>query len=168
MKRMSRSEMETRYFDDDYIGDYPLNTVLDEVTSDNVDTPHVERRVDDWEERLNGLYQLIGELLPDGWKSREGLPVTMHEKMMQAFDVPAREIPTLELHSETGTIVKLAPEALWIVGNNGRVEMKSNGHWYRITDRSQIFKPPKWESVRSDRRREKHALTREWLAEVLR
>ena len=110
MKRTSRSEKEERRFDDDYIGDCPLNTVLDEVASDNVNRQHVDRRVDDWEERLNGLYRLIRELLPDGWKSREGVTVTMHEKMMQAFDVPAREIPTLELHSRIGTIVKLAPK----------------------------------------------------------
>ena len=35
-----------------------MNTVLDEVTSD---TKHVQRRVEDWEARLNGPCTTIGE-----------------------------------------------------------------------------------------------------------
>lgn len=38
-----------------------MKTVLEEVTSDAVDAEHVRRRVEDWEERLNGLYAMIGE-----------------------------------------------------------------------------------------------------------
>ena len=37
-----------------------MSTVLDEVTSESIDAQHVRRRVDDWEERLNGLYSMIG------------------------------------------------------------------------------------------------------------
>ena len=43
-----------------------MNTVLDEVTSETVDSKHVRRRVQDWEARLNGLFATIGSWLPDG------------------------------------------------------------------------------------------------------
>lgn len=47
-----------------------MGTVLDDVTSDTVDAAHIRRRVDDWEERVKGLFAAIGEWLPDGWESR--------------------------------------------------------------------------------------------------
>ena len=49
-----------------------MNTVLDEVTGDAIDAKHVERHVKNWEERLNGLYAMIGDWLPDGWKACRG------------------------------------------------------------------------------------------------
>ena len=70
-----------------------MKTVLEGVTSDAVDAEHVRRRVEDWEERLNGLYAMIGEWLPDGWEARRGVPVVMHAKMMQAFGVEAKRLP---------------------------------------------------------------------------
>ena len=59
-----------------------MSTVLDEVTSEAIDATHIRRRVDDWEERLNGLYATIGDWLPDGWVARRGAPVLMHEKLI--------------------------------------------------------------------------------------
>ena len=101
-----------------------MNTVLDEVTSDAIDAKHVERRVEDWEARLNGLYGTIGQWLPDDWEARRGAPVRMHEKMMREFGVAARQMPTLELHGRTGEVVRLKPDVLWIIGNNGRIDGK--------------------------------------------
>ena len=69
-----------------------MGTVLDDVTSETVDAAHIRRRVDDWEERLNGLYALIGDWLPDGWEARGGAPVVMHERLMRKFDVAAKRI----------------------------------------------------------------------------
>ena len=70
-----------------------MKTVLEGVTSDAVDAEHVRRRVEDWEERLNGLYAMIGEWLPDGWEARRGVPVVMDAKMMQRFGVEAKQLP---------------------------------------------------------------------------
>lgn len=38
-----------------------MKTVLEEVTSDAIDAEHIRRRVEDREERLSGLYAMIGE-----------------------------------------------------------------------------------------------------------
>ena len=75
-----------------------MGTVLDDVTSETVDATHIRRRVDDWEERLNGLYTMIGGWLPEGWESRRGAAVVMHEPLMRKFGVAAKRMPTLELH----------------------------------------------------------------------
>ena len=51
----------------------------------------------------------------------------MHEKLMRKFGVAAKRMPTLELHGRAGQVVKLEPHALWIIGNNGRIDMKREG-----------------------------------------
>ena len=55
-----------------------MGTVLEDVTSETIGAQHIRRRVDDWEERLNGLFAAIGVWLPDGWEARGGAPVLMH------------------------------------------------------------------------------------------
>ena len=145
-----------------------MKTVLEEVTSETIDAQHVRRRVDDWEERLNGLYAMIGKWLPDGWEARRGAPALMHEKLMQKFGVAARRLPTLEVHSRAGQIVKLEPHALWIIGNNGRVDLKGGGHRYLIVDMADNFEVPDWQVSRADRRRDCESVTRDWLRRILR
>ena len=138
-----------------------MKTVLEEVTSDIVDAEHIRRRVDDWEVRLNGLYAMIGEWLPDGWEARRGVLVVMHEKMMQKFGVEAKRLPTLELHSRSGQLVKLVPDALWVIGANGRVDLKGDGGRYIIIDTADNFEEPRWEVSAADRRSEREAVSRE-------
>ena len=145
-----------------------MQTVLDEVTSTTIDARHVRRRVDDWEERLNGLYAAIGEWLPDGWEAREGAPVPMHEKMMRKFDVDPTQMPTLELHGRGGEIVELKPHALWIIGNNGRVDVKRDGRRYLIVDAAENFGDPDWQAAPDERRRDRESVTRDWLRRILR
>ena len=144
-----------------------MKTVLEEVTSDAIDAEHVRRRVDDWEARLNGLYTTIGEWLPDGWEARQGVPVLMHAKMMQVFGVEAKQLPTLELHSRIGRVLKLAPDALWIIGTNGRVDLKGDGGRYIIIDTADNFEEPRWEVCPAKRRSDREAVTRDWLRRVL-
>ena len=144
-----------------------MKTVLEEVTSDAVDAEHVRRRVEDWEARLNGLYAMIGEWLPDGWEAHRGVPVLMHEKMMQAFGVEVKRLPTLELHGRTGRVFRLTPRGLWIIGNNGRVDLKGDGNHYIIIDMADNFEEPNWEVSRDDRRSDREAVTREWLRRLL-
>ena len=144
-----------------------MKTVLEEVTSDAIDAEHVMRRVDDWEARLNGLYSMICGWLPEGWEARRGVPVVMHEKMMQKFGVEAKRLPTLELHSRGGQVVKLAPDALWVIGANGRVDLKGDIGRYIIIDTADNFEEPHWEVSPSDRRNEREPVTRDWLRWVL-
>lgn len=144
-----------------------MRTVLEEVTSDAIDVEHVRRRIEDWESRLNKLYAMIGEWLPDGWEARRGVSVVMHEKMMQKFGVEAKRLPTLELHGRAGRAFRLAPRGLWIIGNNGRVDLKGAGDRYIVIDMADNFEEPNWEVSRDDRRSDREALTREWLRRLL-
>ena len=144
-----------------------MKTVLEEVTSDAIDAEHVRRRVEDWEARLNGLYSEICGWLPDGWEVRRGAPVLMHEKMMQEFGVESTRMPTLEFHGGDEPAVKLIPRALWIIGNNGRVDLKRGGCHYLIIDTADNFEVPHWEVCRSDRRSDREPVTREWLRRIL-
>lgn len=144
-----------------------MKTVLEEVTSDAVDAEHVRRRVEDWEARLNGLYAMIGEWLPEGWEARRGVSVVMHEKMMKAFGVEAKRLPTLELHGVASRLFRLVPHSLWIIGNNGRIDMKGDGNRYIVIDMADNFEEPNWEVSRDDRRSDREAVTREWLRRLL-
>ena len=144
-----------------------MKTVLEEVTTDAIDAEHVRRRVDDSEARLSGLYAMIGEWLPDGWEARRGASVLMHEKMMQEFGVEATRLPTLELHDGEASAVKPIPRALWIIGNNGRVDLRCGGRQYLIIDTADNFEKPRWEVSRADRRSDREAVTRDWLRPVL-
>ncbi len=146
----------------------PMSTVLDEVTSETVDAAHIRRRVDDWEERLNGLYAAIGEWLPDGWEAHAGAPVLMHEKLMRKFGVAAKQMPTLELRRRDGNVVRLAPHALWIIGNNGRVDMKHQGRRYFIVDVAENFEEPDWQAAPAEHRCDRESVTRDWLRRFLR
>ena len=145
-----------------------MNTVLDEVTSQTIDAQHVRRRVDDWEERVNGLYIMIGDWLPHGWEASRGAPVLMHEKLMRKFGVAAKRMPTLELHGRAGQVVKLEPHALWIIGNNGRIDMKREGRRYLIVDAAENFEAPDWQVARDEHRCDREAVTRHWLRRILR
>lgn len=144
-----------------------MSTVLDEVTSETVDAVHIRRRVGDWEERLNGLYSMVCEWLPDGWEARQGTPVVMHEELMRRFGVAAKRLPTLELQDQAGHLARLEPHALWIIGENGRVDLKRDGPRYFLVDTAENFARPNWEAVRSKRRCEREAVTREWLRRIL-
>ena len=96
-----------------------MNTVLDEVTSETVDAAHFRRRVEDWEERLKGLLAMIGARVPEGWETRQGATVVMHEELMRKFGVEAKRMPILEIHGRSGHVTRLEPRALWVIGGNG-------------------------------------------------
>ena len=144
-----------------------MGTVLDDVTSETIDAAHIRRRVDDWEERLNGLYAVIGDWLPDGWEARQGAPVMMHEELMRKYGVAAKRIPTLELLGRAGGIVEVEPRGLWIIGGNGRADLKRDGHRYLIVDMADNFEQPNWQVSHAERQCDRETVTREWLGHIL-
>lgn len=145
-----------------------MSTVLDEVTSEGIDAAHIRRRVKDWEGRLNDLYAAFGDWLPDGWKARQGAPIMMHEELMRKYGVAAKRIPTLELLGRSGEIVKVEPRALWIIGANGRIDLRRDGHRYLIVDTAENFEQPDWQVAHAERRCDRETVTREWLRRILR
>lgn len=145
-----------------------MSTVLDEVTDNSLDAVHILRRVDDWEERLRSLYAQIGDWLPDGWTASEGSPIRMHEEMMREFGVPPRSLTTLELANRSGGAARLEPRALWIIGANGRVDLRHDGHHYLIIDAAENFVKPNWQVASIEHRLDRETISRDWLQHVLR
>ena len=144
-----------------------MSTVLDDVTDEKIDAEHIRRRVEDWDNRLHALYALLGDWLPEGWTARKGAPVRMHEELMREFGIAPKQVPTLELVNETGGVVKLEPRALWVIGCNGRVDLKRDGHHYLIVDLAENFDTEDWQVARADRRGERQPVTRDWFFSVL-
>lgn len=144
-----------------------MGNVLDEVTDDTIDASHVLRRVEDWETRVNALYATVQAWLPEGWTARDGAPVRMHEELMREFSVPARSIPTLLLDSDAGRSAVLEPRGLWIIGANGRVDMKIGDRHYLLVDVAGNFEAPQWQAASLERRIDRVALTESWFARAL-
>ena len=145
-----------------------MSTVLDDVTDETVDAAYVQRRVDDWAARVEGLYAELRGWLPDGWSASAGAPVRMHEEMMRRFDVAPREIPTLRLAGAADECAVLEPRGLWIVGANGRVDMRGGGRHYLLVDMADNFGKPVWQASSVERRRDRVALTEGWFRQALR
>ncbi len=143
-------------------------TVLQDVTSETVDAKHIQKRVDDWEERLKNLYEKISDWLPNGWQALNGNPVRMNETLMRKFGIEAKQIPTLTLLHQSGDSVKLEPRGLWIIGANGRLDLKHAGQHYFIVDFAKNFEQPDWHVVRAENRFEREKLSQEWLTQILR
>ena len=145
-----------------------MGTVLEDVTSDSIDARHIRRRVDDWEERLNGLFAAIGGWLPDGWKARQGAPVVMDEELMRRFGVAAKRMPTLELRDSAGHVARLVPRGLWIIGSNGRVDLKRDGRRYLMIDMAENFETPDWQAAPAEHRCARETVSEDWLKRILR
>ena len=144
-----------------------MGNVLDDVTDDNIDANHVLRRVEDWEARVKRLYATVSEWLPEGWTARAGVPVRMHEELMRRFDVDARQIPTLLLANGSGKSAVLEPRGLWIIGANGRVDMKCGPRHYLIVDVAANFEAPQWQAASVEQRLDRVALTESWFKQAL-
>ena len=48
-----------------------MATVLDDVTSETIDASDIQRRISNWEERLNELYKKINDWLPEDWQGQK-------------------------------------------------------------------------------------------------
>ena len=144
-----------------------MGTVLEDVTSETIGAEHIARRVEDWARRVTGFYATIGDWLPDGWQAREGRPMLMHEELMRKFGIGRKEIPTLMLIGRAGNSAKLEPRGLWIIGGNGRIDLKRDGRRYLIVDMASNFDAPDWQVAPAERRCDREAAAEDWLRRVL-
>jgi len=119
-------------------------TVLEELTEDDLTVEHVRRRVDDWADRTEQFYTTVEEWLPAGWTARRGAHGIMNEELMRKVGVPARDLPTLDLLHDGMAEVNLRPYGLWIIGTNGRIKLVKGHDIYLILDYAKTFEPPNW------------------------
>ncbi|MDE0000262.1 MAG: hypothetical protein OXQ89_21165 [Rhodospirillaceae bacterium] len=143
-----------------------MTTVLDDVTSESIDAPYIQRRVEDWIHRVSSLYDALSAALPEGW-STKAAAVTMHEELMRKFGVPAASVPTLAFAHKSGATASLVPHGLWVIGANGRLDLTANGQRYLVLDLADSFTCPEWRVCTAQDRKRREPFTPDWLNRVL-
>jgi len=143
--------------------------VLEELIEfeDQIDRAHVERRVLDWERRLQELYTTLEAWLPAGWSAERRRDIRMDEPLMQKFGVAERQLPELRLICDGALGATVQPRGLWIVGANGRVDLLRAGDRYVIIDAAENLDPPHWTVAPFFTRQSREDLSRSWFARVL-
>ena len=132
----------------------PAQTVLEELTRDELSAEHVGQRVEDWVDRIETLYANVESWLPVGWTARRGAPVQMHEQLMQKMGLATRDLATLELIYDGTVSAKFRPYGLWIIGTNGRLDLTKGQERYLVLDHAGTFEAADWHVAPATARRE--------------
>ena len=143
-----------------------MTTVLDDVTSESIDAPYIQRRVDDWIHRVGSLYAELSAALPEGWSTKTAA-VPMYEELMRKFKVPAASVPSLAFAHESGATASLIPHGLWVIGANGRLDLTVNRQRYLVLDFADSFSSPDWRVCTMEDRRNRGPFTPDWLNRIL-
>ena len=143
--------------------------VLEELTEfeDRIDRAHVERRLGDWEKRIDALYSRIVAWLPDGWRGAPDGTVRIDEPLMRQFEVAERRLPRLALLRKGVEVARIEPRYLWIIGSNGRVDVTGSVGHYVLNDRSEFFEEPSWHVADFEARLDEVPLTAESFRRIL-
>lgn len=121
-----------------------MSAIDDLTTSSDLDTSYLDRRIDDWGIRLRTLYASVQNWLPAGWSVKSEPSMMMHEELMRTHDMPARYVTALNLESNSGKSASLTPKGLWIIGANGRVDLRTPNGSYILVDVAESFLPSDW------------------------
>ena len=116
------------------------------ISLEFMDTPYINKRVSDWQNRVQELIKTLKEWTKDN-SSIDVIPARkqkMYEEMMKAFEVPMREIESADIQKNGKTIIVLKPFGLWIMGANGRVDLLTATKNFVLVDESDKFKNSKW------------------------
>jgi hypothetical protein len=146
-----------------------MGNALSDVIAEDLSRSYVERRVEDWTKRVENLFQKILRELPRGWTARRS-SVTMDEELMRRHEVPPRELSRLSLVGPSGASATIEPYGLWVVGANGRLDLRSAVGTFVIIDQadSDLDNPkPRWMIAPLRDRSRARELSPEALAEAL-
>ena len=132
-----------------------------------VDRAYVEKRLDDWRERIDRLYADIESWLPGQWSMADGGRVSIHEDLMLKFGVPQRTLPIRTLLKLGRAAGRIEPRGLWIIGANGRVDLVLPTSHYLIVDRADSFEVSNWQIASLTARRDQHRLTDDVFKKIL-
>ncbi len=144
-----------------------MTRVLEETTNPQIDQAHIQRRVKDWSDRIETLYQQIQSWLPPGWTAQKHGVVRMHEELMKKFGVAPRDLPVLQLYHQGVSSTRIEPRGLWIIGANGRLDLVRGTHHYIIVDAAENFATPDWKIAPLSDRRNLQKLSAQTLSATL-
>jgi hypothetical protein len=133
----------------------------------------VQRRVEDWLERLQNLRAQI-----EAWLKQPDLgqlvivdraPETMNEELMQRFDVSPQKMSVYEIKSGTQRVLRVQPKGLWIVGANGRVDLITKKSAPILVDQSEpLSGASNWQIYNSKERKSAVPLNKQTFSELVR
>jgi hypothetical protein len=106
----------------------------------------IEKRVNDWMNRISGLYSSIKEWLntSPSYTTREQSEVIMYEELMQKYQIDPKKLKVLDIYAGDKIIATFKPIGLWIIGANGRVDILSKKGTILLVDKAEKFEPPSW------------------------
>lgn len=121
-----------------------------------IDKPYIESRVQDWVLRINNIYSFVKETLSSmkGIEFSETKNVSMHEELMQKYNVSPVNLPILEIRNNTGLIDSFKPIGLWVIGANGRIDILTKRGAYILVDTSDKGTQSKWKVYTPENRKE--------------
>jgi|DEB19_MinimDraft_2_1074335.scaffolds.fasta_scaffold42171_1 hypothetical protein len=139
------------------------------IEEPKINKTHIEKRVRDWKNRINALYSNITNewLKGSEYSTKQGLPVSMYEPLMQTYTVNATEVDTLDIYRSGLLILTLKPKGLWMIGANGRIDILTNHGSYILVDLAEQFNSPEWKYVDINRRSIRKEFNREILLQLL-
>lgn len=118
-----------------------------------INKPHVEKRVQDWKNRIAELYSNIAIWLNGSeYSVKPGPKLTMHEEMMFKFGVAPTEIDTIDIYKGNNYLLSFKPVGLWMIGANGRIDLLMKNESYILIDFADRFKPPQWKLVSNNKK----------------
>src|SRR6478735_6764660 len=125
----------------------PVGNALEDLTADGLDPRYVKARVEDWALRIAALYDRIEGWLPKGWSASRKRTMWMEEDLMRELGIPGRDLPILDIRRRSIPVASIRPLALWVVGTNGRLDLRGPKGLYLLIDRADMGKRRKWEIV---------------------
>ncbi len=134
-----------------------------------MDSNYIKRRLDDWELRVNNLVSTIKNWIKENKElsTKPSRKVRMFEEMMQTFNVPPREIETLDIIKNNKVIMAFKPSGLWTLGANGRIDFLTAKRNYIVIDEADRFQEPSWKLYISNNKNKGIELTKETFFQLI-
>jgi hypothetical protein len=134
----------------------------------------VLRRLQDWRDRVHGLYDEIERVLEgSAFRSNREGKHTSSEELPQRVGISESEQPKIDIlrivRSDGTNAAILFPRGLWIIGANGRIDLRiipvvGNSKTYMLVDQSEpLAGPAQWIRMPIDSPFERERFDPHWL-----
>jgi hypothetical protein len=133
----------------------------------------IEKRADDWIERLDALRAQMEAWLQTSEFAHLGIvdqpAVTMSEELMHRFGVQPRKMPAFEIRTGNQRVMRFIPRGLWTIGANGRVDLVTKAAAPMLADLSEpLSKPSNWQLFNYSKSGRPVHLTQETFGDLVR
>jgi hypothetical protein len=159
---------------------FPMTNITRPSTSEEIANPdsitreHVLKRLSDWHERVHELYDAIERAFQNtDFKLSREAKLQHPEELPQRFGITEADQPKIEilhiLRPEKSEAAALYPRGLWIIGANGRVDLRITSpmkvaETYMIVDQSAPFaRPTQWIRIPVDSPFDREPFDPRWL-----